>query len=172
MKRDFPPIHPGEILREEFLAPLRLTAYQLARRTGLSQTRLSQILKEKRGITAETALRLSRHFAVSAEFWMGLQAQYELEVAAERLVHGAVEVLRQAFGTPRPPSDLPDHERNLAMARAALGEATFTAVRLSPRRWKRMSCRPRPNDLEGGARRCSNPRKSPPHPIPPLPARK
>jgi antitoxin HigA-1 len=68
-----PNIHPGEVLREEFLVPLRISAYKLAKGTNLSQTRISQIIHEKRGISAETALRLSRFFGNSPQFWLGLQ---------------------------------------------------------------------------------------------------
>jgi addiction module HigA family antidote len=80
-----PKVHPGDILREEFLEPLGLTAYQLAKAIGVEQTRVSEILHGKRGISADTALRLSRFFGTSAELWMGLQSQYELEEAGEGL---------------------------------------------------------------------------------------
>src|SRR5687768_9723526 len=72
-------IHPGEVLMEEFLIPLEVTAYKLARDTGIPQTRLSQILKGNRRITADTALRLSKYFGNSAKFWLGLQDDYDLE---------------------------------------------------------------------------------------------
>jgi addiction module HigA family antidote len=71
--------HPGEILSEEFLAPMNLTAYRLAKNIGIPQTRISGILKGKRGISADTALRLSKYFGNSAKFWLGLQADYDLE---------------------------------------------------------------------------------------------
>jgi antitoxin HigA-1 len=74
-----PNIHPGEVLREEFLVPLRISAYKLAKGTNLSQTRISQIVHEKRGISAETALRLSKFFGNSPQFWLGLQNDYDLE---------------------------------------------------------------------------------------------
>lgn len=79
-------IHPGEVLREEFLAPMGITVYRIAKETGLSQTRLSQIIKEKRGITAETALKLGRFFSVPPEFWLNLQALYDIEEAQKQ--HG------------------------------------------------------------------------------------
>jgi antitoxin HigA-1 len=74
-----PNIHPGEVLREEFLKPMGISAYKLAKGTNLSQTRISQIIHEHRGITAETALRLGKFFGNSAEFWLGLQNDYDLE---------------------------------------------------------------------------------------------
>ena len=73
-----PNITPGEILQEEFLVPMRITAYRLAKDTGMPPTRVSQILKGRRRITADTALRLSRYFGTSAGFWLGLQDEYDL----------------------------------------------------------------------------------------------
>ena len=73
------PIHPGEILREEFLVPLNLTANALAIQLQVPATRISEIINERRSITADTALRLSRYFGNSAEFWMGLQDDYDLK---------------------------------------------------------------------------------------------
>ena len=72
-------IHPGEILSEEFLVPLSISAYRLAKDTGIPQTRISEILKGNRRITADTALRLSKYFGNSAKFWLGLQDDYDLE---------------------------------------------------------------------------------------------
>jgi addiction module HigA family antidote len=72
-------IHPGEILQEEFLKPLNITAYRLSKDIGIPQTRTSEILKGKRSITADTALRLSCYFGNSAKFWLGLQNDYDLE---------------------------------------------------------------------------------------------
>lgn len=72
-------IHPGEILREEFLAPFDISAYKLAKDIQIPQTRISEILKCKRRITADTALRLSRYFGTSAKFWLGLQNDFDLE---------------------------------------------------------------------------------------------
>jgi addiction module HigA family antidote len=74
-------IHPGEVLKEEFLAPLQISAYRLAKDIGIPQTRISEILKGNRSITADTALRLSIYFGNSAKFWLGLQADYDLEEA-------------------------------------------------------------------------------------------
>ena len=74
-----PNIHPGEILLEEFLVPLEITAYRLSKDIDIPQTRISQIIKGKRRITADTALRLSSYFGNSAKFWLGLQNDYDLE---------------------------------------------------------------------------------------------
>jgi len=78
-----PNIHPGEILRLEFLEPLNITAYRLSKDIRVSQTRISEILSEKRSITADTALRLSCYFGNSAQFWLILQTQYDLRQAQE-----------------------------------------------------------------------------------------
>lgn len=72
-------IHPGEVLAEEFLKPLNISAYKLSKDIGIPQTRTSAILKGKRSITADTALRLSKYFGTSAKFWLGLQDDYDLE---------------------------------------------------------------------------------------------
>ncbi len=72
-------IHPGEILQEEFLNPMDTSAYRLAKETFIPQTRISQIIKGKRRITADTALRFSKFFGTSAKFWLGLQDDYDLE---------------------------------------------------------------------------------------------
>ena len=74
-------IHPGEILKEEFLLPLGISAYKLSKDISIPQTRLSGILKGNRRITADTALRLSKYFGNSAKFWLGLQDDYDLEEA-------------------------------------------------------------------------------------------
>ena len=80
-----PNVTPGEILHEEFLKPMQITAYRLARDTGMPATRISQILKGRRRITADTALRLSAYFGNSSEFWMGIQDECDLRVEQERL---------------------------------------------------------------------------------------
>jgi antitoxin HigA-1 len=72
-------IHPGEVLKEEFLKPMKISAYKLSKDIGIPQTRTSAILKGMRGITADTALRLSLYFGTSAKFWLGLQDDYDLE---------------------------------------------------------------------------------------------
>ena len=76
-------VHPGEILEKDFLEPMNITAYFLAKSIGVDQTRISQLLKAKRSISADTALRLSKFFGVSAEFWMNAQAHYDLEEEKE-----------------------------------------------------------------------------------------
>jgi len=76
-------IHPGEILLEEFLRPLEITAYRLSKDTDIPQTRISQIIKGNRRITADTALRLSSYFGNSAKFWLGLQDDYDIEEEKE-----------------------------------------------------------------------------------------
>lgn len=80
-KKLLPPIHPGEILREEFMKPLSLSANALAQRLGVTTARVNEIANERRGITADTALRLARCFSTTPEFWMNLQQRYELEAA-------------------------------------------------------------------------------------------
>ena len=72
-------IHPGEILKEEFLVPLEISAYRLSKETFIPQTRISEIIKGNRRITADTALRLSKYFGTTAKFWLGLQDDYDIE---------------------------------------------------------------------------------------------
>ena len=72
-------IHPGEILKEEFLLPLEISAYKLSKDIGIPQTRISSIIKGNRRITADTALRLSKYFGNSAKFWLGLQDDFDIE---------------------------------------------------------------------------------------------
>ena len=80
-----PPIHPGEILNEEFLVPMNITQYRLAKSIGVDARRVHSIVHGERSITAETALLLARFFGNSPSFWMGLQSQYDLEVTEDRL---------------------------------------------------------------------------------------
>jgi addiction module HigA family antidote len=77
--KKLPNIHPGEILDEEFLKPMKITAYRLAKETKLPITRIMDIIKRRRRITADTALRLSKFFGNSAKYWLGLQNDYDLE---------------------------------------------------------------------------------------------
>jgi addiction module HigA family antidote len=72
-------IHPGEVLQEEFLIPLKISAYRLSKDIGIPQTRISEIVKGNRRITADTALRLSKYFGNSAKFWLGLQDDFDIE---------------------------------------------------------------------------------------------
>jgi addiction module HigA family antidote len=83
--KKLPPVHPGEILREEFMKPLGLSQNRLGRDLGVSPRRINEIVQGKRSITADTALRLSRYFGTSAEFWLGLQTDYDLDVARDEL---------------------------------------------------------------------------------------
>lgn len=77
-------IHPGEVLKEEFLDPMGISVYRLAHETGLSQTRLGQVIKGQRNITAETAVKLGKFFEVPPEFWMNLQSLYDIEEAQKK----------------------------------------------------------------------------------------
>jgi addiction module HigA family antidote len=79
-----PPIHPGELLREEFLEPMGITAYQLAKDIGVPAPRIYDIVAEKRGISADTALRLSRYFGLNENYWIRLQARYDLETTKDK----------------------------------------------------------------------------------------
>jgi antitoxin HigA-1 len=79
--RDLSPVHPGEHLREDFMAPQRLTAYRLAQDIGVPTTRIQAIIHGRRGISGDTALRLARYFNTTPQFWMNLQRDYELEKA-------------------------------------------------------------------------------------------
>jgi len=78
-------IHPGEVLLEEFLNPLNITAYRLSKDVSIPQTRISQIIHGKRRITADTALRLSKYFGTTPQFWLGLQDDYDLEEEKENI---------------------------------------------------------------------------------------
>lgn len=84
-KRDLPPVHPGEILLEDFLNPMGITRYRLAKEIGVPQRRIDEICSGKRSISADTALRLARFFGTDPQSWMNLQAEYDLETAAEAL---------------------------------------------------------------------------------------
>jgi addiction module HigA family antidote len=86
------PVHPGEILLEEFMQPLGLSQTRIGRDLGVSPRRINEIVHGKRSVTADTALRLSRYFGTSAEFWLGLQADYDLDTASDRL---AERILRE-----------------------------------------------------------------------------
>lgn len=90
-KRDYPPIHPGEVLLEDFLKPMGISQYRLAKAIHVPPRRINEIVHGKRGISADTAIRLSRYFGTSAELWLGLQADYDLERAREEM--GDVEIL-------------------------------------------------------------------------------
>lgn len=84
-RRKLHPVHPGEILLEEFLKPKELSQHRLALNIGVPARRINEIVLGKRRITADTALRLAKFFGISAEFWLGLQSQYDLDVTADEL---------------------------------------------------------------------------------------
>src|SRR5438132_4266922 len=84
-QRKRPPIHPGEILLEEFLSPLGLSQYRLAKETSVPPRRINEIVRGSRSISADTALRLARYFGTSERFWLNLQSRYDLEVEKDRL---------------------------------------------------------------------------------------
>lgn len=92
-----PPVHPGEILREEFLEPMGIIQYRLAKDTTVPPRRINEIVHGKRSITADTALRLARYFGTSERFWLNLQSRYDLETEKDRLGRRLDrEVLRRA----------------------------------------------------------------------------
>jgi addiction module HigA family antidote len=84
-RRKLSPIHPGEILQEEFLGPLGISQYRVAKETSVSPRRINEIVRGTRAITADTAMRLSRYFGTSERFWLNLQVRYDLEMAKDRL---------------------------------------------------------------------------------------
>ncbi len=85
MKKKLHPVHPGEVLLEEFLKPMGISQNKLALNIGVPARRINEIVLGKRGVTADTALRLATFFGTSAEFWLGLQSQYDLDVTADQL---------------------------------------------------------------------------------------
>jgi antitoxin HigA-1 len=89
-----PPVHPGEVLEEEFLIPLGLSAYRVATDIGVPPPRINDIVLRRRAITADTALRLSRYFGTSAKFWLGLQMAHDLDVEQDRLAGELEKVSR------------------------------------------------------------------------------
>ena len=102
MAKKLPPVHPGEILLEDFLKPLGLSQYRLAKSLSVPPRRINEIVLGKRAVTADTALRLARFFGTSDRFWLNLQAAYALDVARDRLagrLAKEVEVLREASGS-------------------------------------------------------------------------
>ena len=85
--KKLPPIHPGEILLEEFLKPMGISQYRLSKDIGVPPRRINEIVHAKRSITADTALRLAQYFGNSASFWMGLQMDFDLDTASDALAH-------------------------------------------------------------------------------------
>jgi antitoxin HigA-1 len=106
-----PPLHPGEMLREEFMKPLGLSANALAMELRVPVSRISEILRERRGISGDTALRLARYFNMSPEFWMGIQTRFELDSAADAAGATIEREIR-----PRPVRNLSQDEGSQAVA--------------------------------------------------------
>jgi addiction module HigA family antidote len=106
-----PPLHPGEMLREEFMKPLGLSANALAMELRVPVTRITEILRERRGITADTALRLARYFNMTPEFWMGLQMDFDLESEADAAGAAIEREIR-----PRPLKTVSQDEESQAVA--------------------------------------------------------
>jgi addiction module HigA family antidote len=96
MPKKMKPIHPGEILLKEFLEPMHLSQYRLAKDTSVPARRINEIVHGKRSITADTALRLSRYFGMTEQFWMNLQTRYDLELEKDRLGSRLEEEVRPA----------------------------------------------------------------------------
>jgi len=99
--RKLPPIHPGEILREEYMLPLRLSMNRLALDLHVPVTRIAEIVHRRRSITPDTALRLARYFNTNARFWLNLQSAYDLEVAEDELAHKIAQNVRPLPATAR-----------------------------------------------------------------------
>jgi len=106
-----PPLHPGEMLREEFMKPLGLSANALAMELRVPVSRISEILRERRGISGDTALRLARYFNMSPEFWMGIQTQFDLDSAADAAGAAIEREIR-----PRPLRTVSQDEESQAVA--------------------------------------------------------
>jgi len=94
-KKKIPPLHPGEVLLEEFLKPMNMSQNQLGRSLGVSARRINEIIHGKRSVTADTALRLARHFGNSPQFWLGLQMDYDLDVETDRLAERIEKEVKQ-----------------------------------------------------------------------------
>ncbi len=92
IKNGMRPIHPGEVLREDFLEPLEMSANALANKLGVTPARINEIIREKRGVTADTALRLAKYFGGSAQFWLNLQSTYELRLIETGDIHFLDEI--------------------------------------------------------------------------------
>lgn len=100
MEERIPPIHPGEVLLEDFMKPLGLSQYRLAKDIGVTAIRISQIVNGKRAISVDTAMRLARYFGTSAGVWLRLQVRYDLEVAEQEIaekINREVKVYEQPF---------------------------------------------------------------------------
>ncbi|MCP4360566.1 MAG: HigA family addiction module antidote protein [Chloroflexi bacterium] len=102
MEERLPPIHPGEVLLEDFMKPLGLSQYRLAKDIGVTPIRISQIVNRKRSITVDTAMRLARYFGTSATVWLRMQVRYDLEVAEDELserINREVKVYEQPLAS-------------------------------------------------------------------------
>jgi len=99
MAKKLKPLHPGEVLREEFLVPMALSQSALARGIGVPPRRINEIVHEDRRVTADTALRLGRFFGTSPEFWLGLQMDYELDIENDRLKGRLEKEVREYHST-------------------------------------------------------------------------
>jgi addiction module HigA family antidote len=100
MPKKLAPVHPGEVLQEEFLKPMGLSQHRLAMNIHVPARRINEIVLGKRRITADTALRLAKYFGTSAQFWMGLQADYDLDVAADGLKGRLEQEIRSKYMAP------------------------------------------------------------------------
>lgn len=100
-RRKLAPIHPGEVLNEEFLSPLGISQYRLAKETSVPPRRINEIVHGTRAISADTALRLARYFGTSERFWLNLQARYDLEIEKDRLGKRLQREVRASFGKGR-----------------------------------------------------------------------
>jgi addiction module HigA family antidote len=94
-RKKLEPVHPGEVLQEEFLKPMSLSQNKLALNIGVPARRINEIVLKKRKVTADTALRLARFFGISAQFWLGLQSQYDLDVASDKLADRIAKEVKQ-----------------------------------------------------------------------------
>ena len=93
-RRKMKPIHPGEVLLDEFLTPMGISQYRLAKEISVPPRRINEIVQKKRGISADTALRLGRYFNMSPEFWINLQGHYDLEAERDKLAHKLEKTVR------------------------------------------------------------------------------
>jgi addiction module HigA family antidote len=118
MKSSLTPIHPGEILLEEFMEPLGVTQYRLAKETNVPPRRINEIVLGRRAVTADTALRLAKYFGTSEMFWLNLQARYELDVQRQKVGAGLAAV-RPFTQPPKTPVMLPRSKRALISAAKA-----------------------------------------------------
>jgi len=139
------PIHPGEILEEEFMMPLALSANSLAKRIDVPVTRVSEIVRGHRGITADTALRLARFFGTSAELWLGLQAEYDLRMVRREIgesLESSIVPLKRAAGSYDNATPI---DSSLVRERPAGYAPQANEARLRDRRRIRRSTNPNPS---------------------------